>query len=256
MGSEANALAQKWFRRFKPVDRPTLRLVCFPHAGGAASAFRSWPDRVPADVEVLAVRYPGRQDRFLEDCVDAMDELAGAITAALEPYVAQPLAFFGHSMGASVAYEVAARTWRAHGRGPVRLFVSSQTAPHRMRDRFAHLMDDEALVEEVRRLGGVDGEALADPDVRELVLPAIRADFKLSSGYRPEAPERLDMPVVAYVGEKDPDVTATDLAAWADVSGAGFRRHVFPGDHFYLVTEESALVADVVDHLGLPQLRR
>lgn len=251
MGSEANALSQTWFRRFRQVDRPELRLVCFPHAGGGASAYRSWPDRVPANIEVLAVRYPGRQDRFLDDCVDSMDELADAVTAALAPYADQPLAFFGHSMGASVAYEVAVRMRRAYGQEPVRLFVSAQTAPHRMRKLRGHLLDDDGLVEEVSRLGGVDGSALADPGIRELALPAIRADFKLTATYHVADPALLDAPVCAYVGAGDPDVTAADLDAWSEVTAAKLDQRVFPGDHFYLVPEEGALVADVVHRLGV-----
>src|SRR4051812_17652626 len=124
-----------WFRRFRPVDRPRARLVCLPHAGGGASAYRTWPDRLPADVELLAGRYPGRQGRPLEGCGERMDALADQIPPALRPSLAEPVALFGHSMGASVAYEVAVRLEQQHGCRLAALLLSGQTPPHRGRYR-------------------------------------------------------------------------------------------------------------------------
>jgi pyochelin biosynthetic protein PchC len=238
-----------WFRRFRPVARPRARLICLPHAGGGASTYRTWPDRLPADVELLAVRYPGRQDRLLEDCVEQMDVLADQITTALGSYLTQPLALFGHSMGASVAYEVAVRLEQRHGHRLGALLLSGQTPPHRARSRDVHLRGDDAVIAEVRRLGQADVASLDHPDLRELALPALRADFRLLGTYRRETLHVLSAPVTAYVGTADVDVPAESVARWADVTSAGFTMRTFPGDHFYLVDAEADLVADVVGRI-------
>ncbi|HWG98570.1 MAG TPA: alpha/beta fold hydrolase [Pilimelia sp.] len=242
---------QAWLRRFRqPGVPPRLRLVCLPHAGGGASAFRSWPHLLPEDVDMLAVCYPGRQDRFREPCVERMDVMADLVTEALLPYAGEPLAVFGHSMGASIAYEVAVRMEQRHGRRLAALFVSGQAPPHRARYRDAHLRGDDALIADVRWLGGSGADAPAHPDLIELVLPALRADYALLAGYRRDPLYVLGTPVVAYAGRDDGEVSPDALARWADVTEAGLTVRMFPGDHFYLVDAEAELVADVSDRLG------
>ncbi|MCQ9130119.1 thioesterase II family protein [Streptomyces hilarionis] len=236
-----------WLRRYRPVERPRVRLVCFAHAGGGPSAFRTWPTVLPPDVEVVGVRYPGRQDRVAEPCVERMEPMVEAVTEALAPLLDTPLVLFGHSMGAWIAYEVAQRT-------PVRaLIVSGQVPPsrrHSSRPGSARRGDggdlgDEALVEEVKRLGGYDAELFEDPELRDLVLPPIRADFALVRTYRPGRADLLDCPVHACYGEDDADTRAQDVDAWAEVTTGPFTAHRFPGGHFYLVDHEAALLREL-----------
>src|SRR5947207_2161455 len=134
----------KWFRVYRPVSWPRLRLVCFPHAGAGATAYRSWPDLLPPDVELLSVCYPGRQDRFAEPFAPSVDALAAGVADALVPLTGGPFALFGHSMGAMVAYEVAVRLEQAHGIVPRHLFLSGRRTPDREDLRNLHLADDEA----------------------------------------------------------------------------------------------------------------
>lgn len=244
-------VASRWFRRHPAAIGPRLRLVCLPHAGGAASYFHSWGDAFGADVEVLAARYPGRQDRIAEPFLDGMGALADAVAAALTPFLDRPLALFGHSMGASLAYEVALRLERRHGVRPVGLFVSGREAPHRVTPRDVHLRGDDELIAEVYRLGGADGELLEDPGLRELVLPAIRSDFKVAGTYRAPAPAPVGCPVVAYVGDRDPQVDVGEMALWSEVATGGFSLKVFPGGHFYLDPERDALIRDLTGRIGV-----
>ncbi|MFI9617119.1 thioesterase II family protein [Streptomyces sp. NPDC052023] len=242
-------LTSRWIRRHLPVGDPRIRLLCFPHAGGTASFFRSWPKHVPADVEVLSLRYPGREDRLNEPFIDTMEPLADAIAEALPPLLDRPLAFFGHSMGASIAHEVAVRLEARHGFTLHRLMVSARPAPQLLPAYDFDLGNDEALVADVRRLDKNSGAILDDPDLRELVLPAIRADYSLVRGYQPQDVRTVKSPIAAYVGDADPEVSTADVEGWNAVSAAGFRFRVFDGDHFYLVPHEKALVADVAEQL-------
>ena len=247
----APAAPVRWLRWFRKVERPRLRLVCFPHAGGAASVFRDWPRWLPGDVDVIGVCYPGRQDRVLEPCIAEMGVLTTQLADVLRCYAGGNLALFGHSMGASVAYEVALRLHQRGAAPLARLFVSGQLPPHRVLPKDLHLRGDDAILAEVRKLGDPTADAvLDDPDLRELVLPAIRADFRLIGTYLPRPVTPLPTPVTAYVGDADEDVPVEALRAWADATTTGrFGHRVYPGGHFYLLDETEDLVRDVADQL-------
>ncbi|MFC8669860.1 thioesterase II family protein [Streptomyces sp. NPDC057199] len=239
-----------WFRRYRKTSPPRLRLVCFPHAGGTAQLFHGWPALLPSDVELLAVRYPGRQDRLAEPCVESMSELADRVTDALADHLDLPLVLFGHSMGSSVAYEVATRLEARHGISPARLLVSGRAAPHHARRTGLHDMDDDALIAGIRTLGDLGSEAFDIPELRELLLPPLRADYRLIESYRPAAPVPVRSPITAYVGTEDHGCVREDVMAWAGLTTSGeFSLRAFDGDHFYLVPREGELLADVTERL-------
>ncbi|GKQ40457.1 thioesterase II family protein [Streptomyces sp. A012304] len=242
--------ADRWFRVHRSrAPRPARRLLCFPHAGGTAQLFHGWPAHLPDDVELLAVRYPGRQDRLMEPCITDMTTLADAVTEALAPLSELPLTLFGHSMGSAVAYEVALRL-EARGLRPERLFVSGRAAPHRARPAPVPDGDDDALVDTVRGLGAYQSEVYDIPELRELLLPALRADYRLVQSYCPSRPTPLRTPVTAYTGRDDTSCRAETVHAWADLTAPGrFELRSFPGDHFYLVAHEAELVADIAARL-------
>ncbi|MBL3669483.1 thioesterase [Streptomyces sp. M2CJ-2] len=239
-----------WFRRYELAAPPRARLLCLPHAGGSASFFHSWGHAFGDDVEVLVARYPGRQERIAEPLLESMDELADAVTEELLPFLDIPLVVFGHSMGASLAYEVALRLQELHGVRIAGLYVSCQVPPQLKKPKTAYLGGDAEVIDEVRRLGGTDRALLDDPDLRDLVLPAIRADFRIVGGYglRPGVPLRC--PVAGYLGGEDPDITEAEMEAWSEVAPAGFELRVMPGDHFYLVQQRDALIDDLTRRLS------
>lgn len=221
--------------------------MCFPHAGGSASSYRSWASLLPDDVELLSVQYPGRQDRLAEPCLLTMDQLADAVCTALTSFLDLPVALFGHSMGASLAHEVALRLERA-GAAPLALLVSARMPPRHHRSRI-ETWDDQALLADVRILDPDSEAILADPDMRELMLPAIRADYLVADTYRPAPDPIVGVPVVAYGGDRDPYVSVWQLRAWSEITKSSFQMMVFPGSHFYLRLAETELVQDISGRL-------
>jgi pyochelin biosynthetic protein PchC len=239
-----------WLRR--PLPRPTARtsLVCFPHAGGAAAFYTPWARLLPPDVELVAVQYPGRQDRVGEPPAGTMDELAGAVAEALRADRAgRELVLFGHSMGASVAWETALRL-EGSGRGPRHVVVSGRPGPGRQRPGTVHLRDDDGLAAELRRLGGTHGDLLDDPEVRALLLPAVRADYRLIETYRPDTAARLRCPLTAVTGDRDEEATEAEVAVWRTATDGPFTGFVLPGGHFYLVAQAERVVAAVLGACG------
>lgn len=238
-----------------PCSRPeaATRLICLPHAGGAASFFREWGAAVAGDVEVWAVQYPGRENRVGEACIDEMDVLVDAVLDGIDPLLdGRPVALFGHSMGASVAHEL---THRLEVRQPglvQRLFVSSRPGPRHQRAMATtvHLGDDDALTTELESLGGTTGAVLADPELRALLLPTIRSDYRLIERYTPTGGPPLETSVVALTGTDDDSLPVTDVRAWSEATRGQFRLRVFAGGHFYLVSERAAVLAAIAEELS------
>ncbi|GAB3213719.1 thioesterase II family protein [Marinactinospora thermotolerans] len=238
-----------WLRRFRPEPGARLRLVCLPHAGGGANAYRSWAALLPSAVDLVCAQYPGREDRLGEEPVDDMATLVAALADGLAPLLDRPYALFGHSMGSAVAYELA-RELRARGHAePRRLFASGRMAPGDAPAGTVHLATDEEIVTELVRLGGTEREVLADPGMRAVVLGCVRADYRLIERYRPFPGAPLSCPVSVFTGNADPEVDAGRAAGWAGVTTGRMDVQVFPGDHFYLGPAREAVVRALLRRL-------
>jgi pyochelin biosynthesis protein PchC len=235
-----------WVRCFHPAPQAAVRLVCLPHAGGAAGAFRALSAMLQPQVEVLAVQYPGRQDRRAEPCVTEIRVLAELTHQALRPWLDRPFAVLGHSMGALLAFELVNALVGAAHRAPVALFASGRRAPSTRRVERAHLLPDDGLIEQVRRLNGTADSVLAETELIRAALPAVRADLQAveTYEYRPVAP--LPCPIFAMVGDRDPTTTIEDARRWAAHTSADFELRVFPGGHFYLA-EHQKMVGALID---------
>ncbi|GAA1954221.1 thioesterase II family protein [Amycolatopsis minnesotensis] len=235
---------QSWLRTFRPRASPSARLVCFPHSGGSAAFYRRWATALPEDVELVAVQYPGRLDRIREPLVDDMPTMVAAIIDELRSVPGRGLALFGHSMGASVAWEV------AHRIGPDALFVSGRPAPRHHRRGRRHLGSDEALWNHVRALGGSQDSLLDNAVVREIALPPLRADYRLIETHTPTLGPPLATPIIALGGDADPEAELRAVADWRGCTTGRFRLHTFPGGHFYLVSRFDAVTSAVAGELA------
>jgi pyochelin biosynthetic protein PchC len=238
-----------WVRRFTDAPRSTVRLVCFPHAGGSAGYFRPLAQALAPRVETLAVQYPGRQDRRRERLIDSVPELTDAAFAALRRELDAPFAFFGHSLGAVVAFEVARRFEQLTPAGPLRLFASARRAPSLVRHDTVHLRDDDGLVAEMNRLGGTEQAVLDDPELRQLVLPVVRADYRAIETYTAAPGARLTCPVTVFVGDSDAVTPVADAAAWDRHTTKGADTQVFDGGHFYLDRHVQQVASAIADAL-------
>ncbi|MER0449669.1 alpha/beta fold hydrolase [Streptomyces sp. Edi4] len=237
-----------WIQRYHPAPDAKNRLVCFPYAGGAASYFHPVSRMLSPEIDVLAVQYPGRQDRRTEPPSASIEELARHVTTALRPWADRPLTLLGHSMGAMVAYEVA-RLLTQDGAAPLSLVVSGRRSPTSVRQESVHQRDDEGIVAEMERLGGSDLRAFQDPELRALFLPVIRADYKAVETYRHQAGPALSCPVLALLGDSDPMASLEETRAWAQHTSGPFELRTFPGGHFYLNSHAVAVTEAVRDHI-------
>jgi surfactin synthase thioesterase subunit len=209
-----------------------MRLFCFPYGGGAASAFHGWAEELPESVDLVAVQYPGRQDRFGDPSPAGIPELAEEIVRVIGSRFDVPTAFFGHSMGGVVAYEVARRL-QPRFPSPLALLMVSACRTPAGRHRAGLRFEEDEMRRYIQSLGGSGAKSLDDEAVWELAHPVIRNDLGWTEAYQyvPGAP--LTCPIVALAGDRDPAATPEDMALWKDYTIAGADTHVLPGGHFY-----------------------
>ncbi|MGF1428295.1 thioesterase II family protein [Kitasatospora sp. LaBMicrA B282] len=271
MSPQHPTAAGAWIRRLTPRPAPSivagsthagaapagptrLRLICLHPAGAGASLYRDWPAALPADVEVLAVQLPGRETRLFDPCLTDYRQVVDELHAALRPLLTGRYALFGHSMGAMLGYGLALAAAEHGDPAPVRLLVSGCGGPGSApREPGRADWSDEELVADLRKMGGTPEEVLAQPDLLDLILPPLRADYQVCEGYyqpRPQAP-RLSCPI-SVLGGRDDNVTPADLDLWSAVTTADTSVRLFDGGHFFLTGPAApavlaAVTADLAD---------
>lgn len=231
-----------------------IRLFCFPYAGGSAAAYQRWHDLAPRGVQVCAVELPGRgiliQDPPVQDLTALVRLLADRIRPMIEVGGGAPFALFGHSMGGLIAYELA-RLLRECGTPPRHLFVSASATPGAVhRRRSLRVASDEEVRAELADLGGTPQWLLDEPELMELVLPTLRADYAALEGYEHRSAEPLDIPVTAFAGRSDTVVPPDEVRGWQRFAGGPFRFVTVTGDHFFLGDAAEQLLATVADAVG------
>jgi medium-chain acyl-[acyl-carrier-protein] hydrolase len=231
----------RWLRCYNPQPDAKLRLFCLPYAGGGAAVFRTW---VLPGIEVWGVQLPGRGERFSEPPMVDIDRLLDALYPDLLPFFDRPYAFFGHSMGALLAFELARRS------SPQHLLVSGRRAPQVASSQL-HTLADDAFLSELRRLNGTPPQVLENAELMALFLPILRADFRVCETYEYHMGERLECPIVAFGGVDDRTEPLELLEGWRSLTAGSFELQKLPGDHFFLQTQPQLLLERIAGCLGV-----
>jgi medium-chain acyl-[acyl-carrier-protein] hydrolase len=240
-----------WVSCPRPNPLANLRLFCFPYAGGGALTFRTWCDRIPATVELCSVELPGRGTRLQEPLFTRLTPLVEAIAPALLPYLDKPFAFFGHSMGAMICFELTRLLRLEYNIIPVHLFVSGRRAPQIPNQKPPiHALPEALFIEELRRLNGTPEAVLENRELMELVLPILRADFAIVETYTYINEPALECPITVFGGLQDREVERENLEAWQEQTRAAFALQMFPGDHFFLNSAQAMLLESLGRSLG------
>jgi medium-chain acyl-[acyl-carrier-protein] hydrolase len=253
--ADTDAPPRPWTLSAKRLATANLRLFCLPYAGGGASVYRPWVAPLSnAAVEVWPIQLPGRENRLAEPPYDDMCALVSRLADEFAPYLGPlPYAFFGHSVGASVGFELLREIRRRGLPGPRLLIVSAQRPPHRPApDVPAHHLSRDQLVAKMRRYAGTAPELFEDRALIDLVLPTLRADLALveRGGWTPEEP--LTCPIAVLGGSDDSTVRPAELPAWADLTSGPTRVELLPGDHFYFTANPPAAIDAVRRLLTTP----
>lgn len=234
-----------------PERRPlaSFQLICFHHAGGGASVFHPWSKRLRAEVELLAVQLPGRENRFSEPPLTTLDEILDQCLEAVIPALRPPYALLGHSFGGLLAYMAARRLTAAGVTKPERLVISASKLPRRISPEATVVkreVDDETLIDQLVQLGGIPREFLKDRELLKIFLPAIRADMAAMRGANIDEAAPLPIPITVFRGEDDKGFGDVDVEEWRRRTAFPIAEYVFPGGHFYFKHR----LDDVIDRLN------
>ncbi|HEY9801064.1 MAG TPA: thioesterase II family protein [Leptolyngbyaceae cyanobacterium] len=234
----------------RPNPQANLRLFCFPYAGGSSFIYRTWTDSLPTSVEVCAIELPGRGKQIMLPPYSRMGQLVDAIATVIHPYLDQPFAFFGHSMGGLVSFELARLLRKKYDISPVHLFISGRRPPHIPDPKPPiHNLPEPNFIEEIRHFNGTPPAVLENAELMELFVPILRADFAVLETYIYHPQPLLDCPITVFGGLQDARVDCDLLQAWQEHTKADFNLHILPGDHFFLHSAQSLLLEQLAKYL-------
>jgi medium-chain acyl-[acyl-carrier-protein] hydrolase len=233
----------QWLMFPRPNPQARIRLFCFPYAGGGSAIYRKWPGGLPGDIEVGLIQLPGREMRLREKALTEIGQIIERLAQNLRSYLDKPFAFFGHSMGAIISFELARHLRRIHQIEPNRLFVSGRRAPQLpISDHITYDLPDQEFLAEVIRLNGTPREALENQELMQLMLPLLRADFTVCQTYRYVHEPPLQCAITAFGGLEDAAANRERLEAWRAQTTNSFSLFMLPGDHFFIKTAKDEIL--------------
>jgi medium-chain acyl-[acyl-carrier-protein] hydrolase len=240
----------KWFVRPLPNEDAGMRLFLFPYAGGGPAVFGKWLTEFDARIEPLIAHYPGRGSRNNEQPIKLIDTLVERLARAIQPCLGKPFAFFGHSFGGLIAFELAKQMQ------PQVLFVSGCSAPHLPNPHPPlHDLPDPEFIKSLQSLNRIPDEVINNPELLELLLPMLRADFEAFECYQPNT-HQLTCPIIVFGGLDDPRVRHENLEGWTVHTSAGLRTRYFPGDHFFIDANKAEIIASINAELNSTHAKR
>ena len=239
-----------WLKNYSPTAQPRLRLLCLPYVGAGASAYRTWANALPSEIEFYALQLPGREARRREapyTQLEPLIEILAQLIASLPPL---PLALFGHSLGAIIGFELARHVRRQYGINPIRLFIAGQAAPQLPPStQQIHLLPDGEFVQRLREYNGTPEEVLQHTEILQMLLPVLRADFALCENYSYYPDEPLKCPISVFGSSDDSQVSKEDLLAWSVQTSQTMTFHLLQGDHFFVHQARETLLMTITQDL-------
>lgn len=210
--------------------------------------YRSWQKGLPPDVEICPVQYPGRGTRYREPLFTDVDTFADAALKGLGPLLVEPYVFFGHSMGALLAFEMVRRLQKRGVAQPRLLILAGAQAPHMRVVESTYSLPSSEFIAELRKINGTPSELLDNSEAMQLVMPILRADFKVAQTYQFQPGPRLQCPISVIGGRDDDDITVEQLEGWKDYTVGTFQCTVVDGSHFF-VNEPSAQIDKLLNRI-------
>ncbi|MDH5548004.1 MAG: thioesterase domain-containing protein [Gammaproteobacteria bacterium] len=243
---------RKWFRVNAPENGASIRLFCFPYAGGSEHVFASWSKQLPKEIAVCPLLLPGRGARIREKPGVKLSFLLSELSIAIKEYSDLPFAFFGHSMGAMLSYELSVRIREDHGLVPEHLFVSGRGAPQcerpptSRRPKSMAALSDSEFIKELKKFEGTPEQIFSDKELLNLFLPILRSDFELADRYEYQQKEPLNCPITAFGGRGELDeVSIENLRGWSDRTCVQFDKFLFEGGHFFIKSAERRILETI-----------
>ncbi|KPV93758.1 Linear gramicidin dehydrogenase LgrE [Pseudoalteromonas sp. P1-9] len=234
-------MSDKWFLRLDAKPNPRLRVFCFPYAGGNAAIFSSWAKNMLPGVELVAIQPPGRSNRMIESLYSEMQPLVEDLKSAFQRFTDTPFVFFGHSLGSRVAFELAKQLIIENKRSPDHFIASGSAAPHLMRESCkAHTLPKAEFLARVKSLNGTPEELLNNPEIMDMLLPMLRADFKIASEYRSNT-FKISCPISVLYGTRD-SISKSNVEAWKDLTHDYQGATPIDGDHFFLTSNPQTTI--------------
>lgn len=247
---QANPDLGLWVYQQAVTSSHNMRLFCLPYAGSGAAIYRLWPEELPPDVELCRIQLPGRESRLREMPYNRLSKLVDELAKVIRPLLDVPFAFFGHSMGALVSFELARAVRREYGVTPEHLFVSAWRAPQQALGTCLHQLPNQEFIEEMQaRFSGIPNAILQEREILDIMLPILRADLAVCETYEYSQGEPLTCPISVFGGLEDHWIRPSDLEAWSAQTSADFNVQMYPGDHFFINDHRRLIVQNVAQVL-------
>lgn len=239
-----------WFLEYEKKPQATIRLFCFHHSGGGASAYYPWRELLSPYIEMVSIQLPGRENRFTEPLNNNLKDITTQLREGFHLYKSKPFFVFGHSLGALIAFEFVKSVQQHYGMHPHHMITSATKAPH-LPFRMKHFsqLDDKALKEELKVYNGIDERILHNDELLELFLPIIKNDFSIYETHCFSESQPLPCDILALSGTRDQTVTEEEILAWSAYTSGKFEHLSFPGEHFFIKDNQKNILA-LINQIG------
>jgi medium-chain acyl-[acyl-carrier-protein] hydrolase len=237
-------LIHRYLKKLPSSDPKTeLRLFCFPYGGAGVSIFRDWYHALPKSIELCPVQLPGREERLSERPFTNMISLITELGEQLESYLDKPYAFFGHSMGALISFELTRYIRRSKLLQPTYVFASGCSAPQTLKTSSPIFeLPNSEFIEKLRQMKGTSESIIQNSELMELLLPLIKADFELCETYKYNHEPPLELPFYVFGGLEDLSVSKDSLVAWCNQTTSRVQLKMFPGEHFFILNYQQPII--------------